>query len=300
MEQTKNLAVLSDASESIRYADPSLPLYIVAADLNIFPDQRALCHWHEDVEILMPIWGHLNYRVNGQVVELCQGDAIFVNARQMHYGYSADGTNCDYLCFTFKPQLLCQNETLQRRLIEPIIGHSGLAYVRLLRGCPDHAPLLAALLAAAEAYREKTPGCELAAVGQLALFWQGLYRLVQPKLGRTFAADPDAAVQKRMLDYLHHHYRERITLAQIAQAGGVCRSKCCKIFKNYLGRSPNDYLNSYRLEKSRDLLAGGTATIAEIAYHCGFGSASYFSELFLREKGLAPSAYRKLAGRKSG
>ncbi len=96
-----------------------------------------------------------------------------------------------------------------------------------------------------------------------------------------------------MLEFIRTNYRRRLSLEQIAASGGVCRSKCCRIFRRYLGRSPNEYLNSFRLEKGMELLRETGMSVTEIAYACGFGSPSFFTELFTRYKGCPPTAYRK-------
>ena len=60
-----------------------------------------------------------------------------------------------------------------------------------------------------------------------------------------------------------------------------------------MGHTPNDYLNSFRLEKSMELLRTTDMTATEIAFHCGFNSASYFAEIFKKQKGCSPKEYRK-------
>lgn len=100
-------------------------------------------------------------------------------------------------------------------------------------------------------------------------------------------------IQKQMLDFIRTHYQEKIALDSIAAAGGVCRTKCCQIFRQHLGRTPNDYLNSFRPEKGMQLLKSTRMSITEIADACGYGSASYFTETFTRMKGCSPTQYRK-------
>ncbi|NMB32666.1 MAG: helix-turn-helix transcriptional regulator, partial [Clostridium sp.] len=76
-------------------------------------------------------------------------------------------------------------------------------------------------------------------------------------------------------------------------SGNVCRSKCCKIFKRYLMQSPIEFLNTYRLEISSNLLKDTSKSVTEVAFACGFNHLSYYSELFKRYYGCTPSEYRK-------
>jgi AraC-like DNA-binding protein len=44
--------VMQDASEIVRYDQMGIPLYIQRDKLSDYPDWKALCHWHEDLEFI--------------------------------------------------------------------------------------------------------------------------------------------------------------------------------------------------------------------------------------------------------
>lgn len=136
------------------------------------------------------------------------------------------------------------------------------------------------------------------ALGLLQIFWQRLHK--QFGDAAPGVASSPAEPLRRMLTFIRTHYQERITLQEIAQAGGVCRSKGCQIFCHSLQTTPNEYLNSFRLEMSVELLVSTSKTITEIAHECGFSSSSYFSELFAQSKGCSPTAYRQAASKRRG
>ena len=96
-----------------------------------------------------------------------------------------------------------------------------------------------------------------------------------------------------MTDYIRCNYQENVTLAKIAAAGKVCRSKCGQIFTKYMGQTPIEYLLYYRLKKSRELLEHTTCSIGEVAAKCGFSGQSYYTQTFRRAFGVTPGAYRK-------
>ena len=81
--------------------------------------------------------------------------------------------------------------------------------------------------------------------------------------------------------------------AGAAAAGGVCKSNCCRIFSEHLGKSFGRYLTEYRLNKSLALLRNTDKTVTEIAYQTGFSGASYFTEQFTKSMGMTPTRYRK-------
>lgn len=282
-----NLDVMQDGSEIVHYQNPNVPIYIVYGNLSYFPDMTALCHWHEDIELLLAIKGHLSYNVNGQLVHIEEGNAILVNSRQMHYGFSGDGTDSNYICVCFKPELLCAQESLYNRYVIPVLTNSSFPYFLLEKEKPEHAKILE-LIRLMPIIRNR----EMEATGKLYELWQEIYKLSESENPAT--TDENLESLKQMLAFVRTQYAEHITLKQIATAGGVGRSKCCQIFKKYMGRSPIDYLNSFRLEKAIELLRENDLSITEVAHACGFGSSSYFTEIFTREKGCTPSKYRKI------
>ena len=55
----------------------------------------------------------------------------------------------------------------------------------------------------------------------------------------------------------------------------------------------NDFVNLYRLEKSKILLKNEDLSITEVALECGFNSGSYYAELFKKYNGCTPRNFRK-------
>lgn len=93
------------------------------------------------------------------------------------------------------------------------------------------------------------------------------------------------------------HYAGKVRLSDVAAAGAVCRSRCCRIFRDRLNQTPNAYLTAYRLDRACDRIRGG-AQITEAALSSDFDSASYFSETFRKVFGLSPSRWRDALQRK--
>ena len=75
-----------DYSERVQYNNPDYPIYIRRGLLSGYPEYRAPDHWHDDIEFLCVLSGRMKYNVNEDITELEEGDGIFVNAGQMHFG----------------------------------------------------------------------------------------------------------------------------------------------------------------------------------------------------------------------
>ena len=67
-----------------------------------------------------------------------------------------------------------------------------------------------------------------------------------------------------------------------------------KIFKEYTGFAPAQYILEIRLTRSKELLANTPIPIKEIAYMMGFENYEYFFTVFKKKNGTTPTAYRQL------
>ena len=61
--------------------------------------------------------------------------------------------------------------------------------------------------------------------------------------------------------------------------------------KALTGKTPSQFIRSYRLQKGLELLQQGELNISEIAYDVGFTDPSYFSRVFQKEFGKSPSDF---------
>ena len=271
-----------DSSERLEYTMPDMPVRTGHDPLSIFQDYAAACHWHDDFELLTPVDGEMDYFVNGKNVHLKKGACIFVNARRLHYGYSAGKQDCHYRFIVFHPSIFGELPPVENALQEL---------------CADESADYWLFEASSEAVMRFDELCHHAEAGNALRVVAGCAELVSLAIdSASIQKEPgigaDWATLRAMTGYIQMHYTEQIRLKQIAAAGTVCRNRCCVLFRKRLGCSPIEYVTRYRLEKACALLSQGT-TVTEAALSCGFNSASYFTELFRRYYGITPKIYQK-------
>lgn len=97
---------------------------------------------------------------------------------------------------------------------------------------------------------------------------------------------------RSMLSFIHNHYKDKITVAQIADAAGISEREAMRSFRNGLHQSPIEYLISYRLNEAKKLLRNSDLSITELCYQCGFSESSYFGKVFRKAYGLTPREFR--------
>ena len=120
-----------DRSEKIHYDSSDYPIYIRRGILSRYPNYTAPSHWHDDIEFIVILEGEMNYNVNGECIKLRKGEGIFVNARQMHFGFSDSNTDCSVICILLHPMLLCASPAYEQDFVLPVIRNSSAPFVFL-------------------------------------------------------------------------------------------------------------------------------------------------------------------------
>jgi AraC-like DNA-binding protein len=64
------------------------------------------------------------------------------------------------------------------------------------------------------------------------------------------------------------------------------------LLRSETGKTTQDHIHYYLLDKAKTLLANSDLSISEIAYELGFEYAQNFSKLFKKKTGVAPTLYR--------
>lgn len=108
---------------------------------------------------------------------------------------------------------------------------------------------------------------------------------------QIFCASPSRAFI-RMLGFVHEHYTEKVSLRQVAEAGGLSEKYASVVFQESAGKGFVDYLTQLRLDTARHLLRTSELPIIEIAFRCGFNDASYFALQFKRFTHQSPRQFR--------
>ena len=98
------------------------------------------------------------------------------------------------------------------------------------------------------------------------------------------------AVQ-RMQDYIGTHLEEKITMADLARAALFSPWYSYRLFRQYTGMTPAEYIRRLRLSKSAMRLKKTDCRVIDVAYEGGFDSVDGFGRAFFREFGCSPGEY---------
>ena len=99
------------------------------------------------------------------------------------------------------------------------------------------------------------------------------------------------AVQ-RMQDYIEKNKTEEISLSDLARASLFSPWYAYRLFRDYLGLTPTEYIRKYRLTQAAKQLRGGDVKVIDAAYNAGFSNVDTFTRAFYREFGMNPGEYK--------
>lgn len=94
-----------------------------------------------------------------------------------------------------------------------------------------------------------------------------------------------------MQDYIEEHLCEDISMAQLARASLFSPWYARRIFLEYVGITPAEYIRKLRLKESVLKLRDQDEKVTDVALECGFGSVDGYHRAFHKEYGCNPKTY---------
>ncbi|MDP4952048.1 MAG: AraC family transcriptional regulator [Flavobacteriales bacterium] len=95
-----------------------------------------------------------------------------------------------------------------------------------------------------------------------------------------------------VIDFIKKNLHQSFTINQLSAMACMSESNFRKVFKNEMGMSPVDFINTERLQKASQMLKNPQHSIKEVFIECGFENRSYFNRLFKRMHNDSPQAFQ--------
>ncbi len=261
-----------------------------------FKERSYQAHWHSYGEILLVGPGKTNiYCVGSNTYELVPDDIVLVWPMEMHS--IVDANREDSMVVQFSNAFI--NSLFDLRRIMHMYRN---LHIICVQTHPELASRLKSVICQMKDifFSERTDKeircCMLLMEFMLTLFE---YRKeLAPELNDEDQYGLSDDVMRRMMsvtDYIKNNLTaDDLSQSAMAEMAGISRDYFSRIFKNITGMNYSKWLNTIRLEKATELLAGEGRSLTEIAMLSGFQSIPSFNRVFREEKGMSPGEYRKL------
>ncbi len=278
--------------ETIRHGSSKYPFAYYPENIWQFDFHRIDWHWHHELEFLYVAEGTALCLVGTDRIELHKGCGIFVNSGILHRFEAQCSTFAPNIVFS--PTLLAPEKSLiYEKYILPVIS-SSVPYQIFNPYTPWEDNALQ-LLSQIFTLQETEPDNELCTIQLLFQLWDILLKNTDfdSGSGSIHRFNHKQARLQAMMQYIHDHYMEEITLEMIAASASISKSGALSIFQSGIHISPVSYLIQYRLAQAAEQLSATQKSVSSIAEETGFSGSGYFSRKFRQHYHMSPNEYRQ-------
>lgn len=263
----------------------NLPVYVTGVGV----DCHQALHGNksaESLQLILTIGGCGAVIVGGEKYELSAGCGMYIN-KNIDYSFvpsdksgkkaAEDFWQVDMISFEFTSALLAKElftagDAVFFRFRDPA---SVSASLRKIHNLLMSDPKYGAFTASAELYTL-------------------LINLNQETLDIPQMTTKASPVINSVVQYIDDNYTEEITLSDLCEAaGGISEQYLCRLFKQYTGERPIEFILHKRIGMARSYLEKTDMPISDIAKLTGFNNTSYFYRNFKKFVGISPLMCRQ-------
>lgn len=241
-------------------------------------------HWHRSVELTYVVNGTLHLRQSDKEQTFVDQSFFIINSGEIHEMSSVPTTEFELLCFIISYEFIQQ--------FIPDIEQIRFDMDTTDQTYPELSDLFRTILAL---YEKDQAFGHLQIQGKLI---EILYLLCQyHRIEETGPAIKkyrrSQELNKLILEYIHEHYRENLTLDRLAKTVNFSREHFSRLFKETFGKTFLTYLNDYRLYCAFPEIVNSHKTIEAISIAHGFPSSKALIKQFKAAYHETPMHYRK-------
>ena len=254
--------------------------------------ERYPTHWHNAVEIIMPVENTFIVQTGEQEYVLQERDIMIIPPGELHTLPAHAGRRIIFQC--------------DNRVLSDVPALTGIMPVFqspvIIRPETDRDLYVLVKKQILDIYSEYYSQSEISDVRIYMNLIILLVRLREHQIEQTeqaFFTGNDRMYQysekiKLVLRYIDQNYMHNITLDTLAEIAGYSKYHFSRIFRQYSSMSYIQYINLRRTRAAEALLLDPDILITEVAMRAGFASLSTFNRIFKEIKHCTPSAYQRL------
>ena len=242
-------------------------------------DWHSVPHTHNHMELFFIVGGKGQFLIDDQLYPVDINTLVMINPNVTHTEVSLNAQPLEYIVLGIDGIELATSNTSNGQF--SILNHY------------ESMEISSCLRNILREMEQKNPGYEDVCQAYMEILIIRLMRttaLAVPAEPQTVSTNRQCAAVRRYIDL---HFKEPLTLEQLAEEGHMNKFYLSHAFKKEYGLSPINYMISKRIEESKYLLAETDLSMSQIAQLLGFSSLSYFSQVFHRTQDITPKEYRQ-------
>ena len=277
---------LSGEYETVEYENRRFVMLYDNNEIEFYPT-----HWHNAVEIIMPIEGSFSVRTGEETFDLHERDILIIPPGELHTLPPQEGRRIIFQC---------DNSVLSS--VSALNAVTPVFRAPLhIKPEPERDLYLLAKKQILDIYSEYYENTDISDIRIYLNLINLLVAVREYQLDcerRSYAGAKDKLMQynekiKLVLKYIDQNYMNEITLEKLASIAGYSKFHFSRIFKQYNSMSYIQYINLRRTRAAEMLLLDPSIPITEVAMRSGFSSLSTFNRIFKEIKHCTPSNYQR-------
>lgn len=272
--------------EIINFTNRSLIKFYDNTDNECYP-----LHWHNSIEIIMPLENSYTVISNDVAYHLRTGDILVMQPNVIHRMPAIPGR-----------RFICQASLLplySQKMYHTLV--SSLPATLLLtpeRNEGLRAGVQELLNGIFGKYNTISQNAELSIyVGVLQillLIGNSCQENPDCRGGRDIDQQVHSSNFLAICEYINNHYSDKLTLEEVAQKSGYSKYHFERLFKKFTNETFYQYLNRARIRNAEMLIREFDVSITEAAYKSGFSTISSFIRMFKIHNNCTPSEFRSV------
>ena len=248
-------------------------------------------HYHEFHKIVFFLSGMGNYLVGGRSYALRPNDVVLVERGAIHKAEISPNVRYERVILYISPEFLAAQSSVKSSL-EYCFRASAQNRSYVIRPDIDlRDSMLKTLSALENAVKESGFGQDLLARSLLIQLLIEVGRGMDAEHYRYAAAENSGEKTAEILEYLHDHLTEEISIDHLADVFYLSKYHMMRLFRNRTGFTIHGYLTDKRLHYARELISQGE-TALEACYACGYRDYSAFSRAYKKRFQETPGRAR--------
>jgi AraC-like DNA-binding protein/mannose-6-phosphate isomerase-like protein (cupin superfamily) len=244
-------------------------------------------HWHDYYELGFVLEGHASHVVNGIAQQLSPGGVFLLSPADFH-AIESSGSQ----------PLVMVNAVLHPELVERTLEVVRSGDPQLPWSVPDLPLVGRDLRRVRDELLTRRPGWEVLVESALTTALVELARTRDDEIVTEGAGVPDTSAHvRRAVRYVDQHFREPLTLGQVAAVAHLSPHWFSEQFRRATGDTFQSYLKRRRLRFARALLDSTQLGVTEVSQAAGFNDLSYFGRAYREQYGVSPSGRTRRARR---
>lgn len=260
-------------------------------------DTPTLPHVHKEAQILYYMKGSGIEKIDKRAFEVFPGSFVFIPNTKKHSFFPKKGTTAEIFALRFE---------IKRNIIKDVGGSRlNRDFLRILKLFYDRRPKIwtvnpetgekieEIINQIEQELNERKFGYIISIEGYLLLFLRKFFLSYLQRKGignRPFSKKE--LIFRKVIEYINLNIQKSLSIREVANIFGFSKNYIQKIVKDFTGNSFTRLVHEIKIDYAKELLKNTSLEIKEIAGKCGFYDYNYFTRVFRKIEGIAPTKFR--------